>query len=284
MKEEAAVKKDGARENAARDAAIAMDSATFRRLGHRLVDQLAEFLESLPRRPVTRDESPSAVREALDLSGPLPESGTDPGPLLEQTARLLFDHSLFNGHPRFFGYITAPPAPIGILADFLASAVNANVGAWVLSPAATEIEAQTVRWIASFIGYPADCGGLLVSGGNMANFVCFLAARGAKAGWDVREQGLGAAGVPRLRVYASVETHTWLQKAADLAGLGTGSIRWIPTDSKLRMNVSLLRRHIEADRRDRSAARNRRAVPRARRLVPRRRRIRGLRVRRSRRA
>jgi len=154
-----------------RSAPIAMEPAAFRALGHQLVDQLAQLLESLPHRPVTRDESPSAVREALDLNGALPEAGTAPGPLLEETARLLFEHSLFNAHPRFFGYITAAPAPIGMLADFLAAAVNPNVGAWTLSPAATEIEAQTVRWIAELIGYPAGCGGLLVSGGNMANFV-----------------------------------------------------------------------------------------------------------------
>ena len=230
-----------------RHSPLAMDAATFRALGQRLVDQIADFLESLPRGPVTRDESPSAVRDALDLTSRLPESGVDPGPLLERTAQLLFDHSLFNGHPRFFGYITAPPAPIGILADFLAAAVNPNVGAWMLSPAATEVESQTVRWIAELIGYPVDCGGLLVSGGNMANIVCFLAARAAKAGWDVREHGLAGDSGRRLRVYGSVETHTWIQKAADLGGLGTASIRWIPTDAKLRMDVAALRRHIEAD-------------------------------------
>jgi glutamate/tyrosine decarboxylase-like PLP-dependent enzyme len=230
-----------------RSAPLAMDAATFRALGHRLVDQLAEFLASLPRRAVTHDASPSAVRHALDLTGPLPESGMEAGPLLERTAGLLFDHSLFNGHPRFFGYITAAPAPIGILGDLLASAVNANVGAWVLSPAATEIEAQTVRWISSLIGYPADCGGLLVSGGNMANFVCFFAARAAKAPWNVRERGVGVQGEPKLRVYASVETHTWIQKAADLAGLGTAAIQWIPTDSQMRMDVKALRQRIEAD-------------------------------------
>jgi glutamate/tyrosine decarboxylase-like PLP-dependent enzyme len=155
---------------------------------------------------------------------------------------------LFNAHPRFFGYITAAPAPIGVLGDFLAAAVNANVGAWTLSPAATEIESQTVRWIASLIGYPADCGGLLVSGGNMANVVCFLAARAAKAGWDVRADGVARASGQRLRVYGSAETHTWIQKAADIGGIGTESIRWIPTDDKLRMDVSALRRQIEADR------------------------------------
>jgi glutamate/tyrosine decarboxylase-like PLP-dependent enzyme len=231
-----------------RQAPLAMDAGTFRALGHRLVDQLAECLDAVPRGPVTRGESPSAVRQALDLSGPLPESGMDPGPLLERTTQLLFEHSLLNAHPRFFGYITSAPAPIGVLGDFLAAAVNANVGAWTLSPAATEIESQTVRWIASLIDYPADCGGLLVSGGNMANLVCFLAARTAKAGWAVRERGVAGGSGQRLRVYASPETHTWIQKAVDACGLGTGSIRWIPTNSDLRVDVSALRRQIESDR------------------------------------
>ncbi len=223
-----------------------MDSTTFRELGHRLVDQIAACLEAVPAGPVTRDESPSAVRRAMDLTAPLPEAGTEPGPLLEATTRFLFEHSLFNGHPRFFGYITASPAPIGMLGDFLAAAVNPNVGAWNLSPAATEIESQTVRWIASLIGYPTDCGGLLVSGGNMANIVGLLAARAAAADWNVREGGMGGAG-RTLRVYASVETHTWVQKAADLSGLGTNAIRWIPTDRRQRMQVDALRRQLEAD-------------------------------------
>jgi glutamate/tyrosine decarboxylase-like PLP-dependent enzyme len=91
---------------------------------------------------------------------------------------------------------------------------------------ATEMEGQVIRWLAQFIGYPADCGGLLLSGGNMANLTCFLAARAAQAGWDVRKQGVD--GGRRLCVYASAETHTWIHKAADLAGLGTDAIHWIP--------------------------------------------------------
>jgi aromatic-L-amino-acid/L-tryptophan decarboxylase len=247
MTKESATKESFVNGDSGRHTPLAMDAATFRKLGHRLVDQLAGFLESLPLGPVTRDESPSEVRDTLGLTGALPEMGTDPGPLLEETAQLLFAHSLFNGHPRFFGYITAPPAPIGILGDFLAAAINPNVGAWTLSPAATEIESQTVRWIAELIGYPANCGGLLLSGGNMANFVCFLAARTAKAGWDVRKYGVSEDSGRRLRVYCSVETHTWIQKATDLGGLGTASIRWIATDSNFRMDVSALCRQIEAD-------------------------------------
>ncbi|HMA95278.1 MAG TPA: hypothetical protein VKP30_21460, partial [Polyangiaceae bacterium] len=107
MTKESAVKESFVSGDASRHAPLAMDAATFRKLGHRLVDQLAGFLEWLPSGPVTRDESPSVVRDALDLTGPLPEIGTDPGPLLEETAQRLFAHSLFNGHPRFFGYITA---------------------------------------------------------------------------------------------------------------------------------------------------------------------------------
>jgi len=125
-----------------RQAPLAMDAEHFRALGHALVDQIAALLSSVPDRPVTPNEAPSAVREALGLNGGLPETGTDAAILLPQTAKGLFDHSLFNAHPRFFGYITSPPAPIGILGDFLASALNPNVGAWSLSPAATEIECK----------------------------------------------------------------------------------------------------------------------------------------------
>jgi len=223
-----------------------MSRDEFRKIGHELVDRIAEHLATLPERPVTPDESPSEVRRALGGDDPLPDAGIDAGLALTEATRLLFDHSLFNGHPRFFGYITSSPAPLGMLGDFLAAAANQNVGAWKLSPMATEIERQTVRWIAELIGFPADCGGLLVSGGNMANFACFLAARTAKAGWDARKTGLR--GAPDLAVYASTETHTWIQKATDLFGLGTDAIRWIPVDDSQQMIPSALRRKIEEDR------------------------------------
>lgn len=202
-----------------------MTSDQFRSIGHDFVDRITDFLASMSGRPVTPVESPEQVRAAMRATRALPEAGQDPGVLLRDAADLLFEHSLFNGHPRFYGYITSSAAPIGMLADLLAAAVNANVGGWKLSPMASEIEAQVIRWIAQFVGYPSDCGGLLVSGGNMANLTCFLAARAAQAGWDVREQGVATG--PPLCVYASSETHTWIQKAADLSGLGTRAIRWI---------------------------------------------------------
>jgi glutamate/tyrosine decarboxylase-like PLP-dependent enzyme len=226
---------------------IAMDPDQFRALGHAVVDRIAERLAAIPDGPVTHDYRPSTIRAAFDLDRPLPEQGTDAAGVLDGLVDRLFDHSLFNAHPKFLGYITAPPAPIGILGDFIASALNPNVGSWRLGPAATEIEAATVRWIGEFIGYPAGAGGLLVSGGNMANFACFFAARAAKTPWDIRVDGTTAGGSRRLRVYCSAETHTWIQKAADLSGIGTSAIRWIPTGADQRMRLDLLTRQIDED-------------------------------------
>ncbi len=229
-----------------RNAPLAMSGDEFRALGHTLVDRIAELLDSIPDRPLTPGAPPSVVREILGDSA-LPAEGTEAAELMDEATGLLFDNSLFNAHPRYWGYIIGSPAPIGALGDFLAAAVNPNLGGWRLSPMATEIEAQTVKWIAEMIGYPTDCGGLLVSGGNMANFVGFLTGRRMKAQWNIRAEGLRA-GSGNLRAYVSRETHTWVQKAADLFGLGTESICWISTDSELRMDLNDLRRQIEADR------------------------------------
>ncbi len=136
-----------------------MAASEFRELGHQLVDQIGDFLASLPDRAVTPAESTRQVRELLDSTRRLPESGAPADTLLKNTAHLLFEHSLHNGHPLFLGYITSSAAPLGMLADLLAASANPNVGKWDLSPVASEIEAQAVRWLAELIGYPDDCGG-----------------------------------------------------------------------------------------------------------------------------
>ena len=234
-----------------RDAPLEMNPSQFRAAGHALVDRIADLLASVPERPVAPHTTPSAIRARLG-DGRLPESGGDAATLLGDAATVLFDNSTFNGHPRFFGYITGSAAPIGILADMLAASVNPNCGAWSLSPTATEIERQTVRWVAEFIGFPASCGGLFVSGGNMANMVCFLAARTAharRAGWDIRAKGMSAGESAKLTLYTSAETHTWVQKAVELFGLGNDAIRWIEIDDAQRMRVDRLRERIAEDRR-----------------------------------
>ena len=222
-----------------------MPAEEFRYLGHGLIDQIADFYESLPKRALSRATGPAALRTLIG-TGELPERATDAGRLLADVAPVLFDHSLHNGHPRFMGYITSSAAPLGVLADLLATAVNANVAKWDLSPLASEIEAQTIRWIADLTGYPRDCGGLMVSGGTMANFLAFVAARDAGAPWDIRQTGNHGERWP-LTVYASEATHTWIEKAADVCGMGAGAVRWIGTDDAGRMRPNLLRERLDAD-------------------------------------
>jgi glutamate/tyrosine decarboxylase-like PLP-dependent enzyme len=223
-----------------------MEPDQFRRMGHELVDRIAEFLDSIREIKLTPGETPAQVRTLMGRSG-LPEQGADPQAVLREVTDLLLQHSLFNGHPRFMGYISSSAAPVGALADLLAATVNPNVGGWELSPVASEIEAQSVRWIAELVGYPSDCSGLLVSGGNMANMVCFLAGRRAMLGESVRAVGLSGVDATRARVYASTATHTWIQKAADLSGLGTDAIHWIEADHSQRMDPAMLRRAIRDD-------------------------------------
>jgi glutamate/tyrosine decarboxylase-like PLP-dependent enzyme len=211
----------------------------FRRVGHEMVDRLADFWDGVRDQPVTHGDDP--VR-AWGLVGKraLPEQGEPAGDVLSSAFDMLANGSLLNGHPKFFGYITAGAAPIGVLADLLASGINPNCGGWPLSPVASTIEIQTVQWIAELIGYPSDCGGALCSGGNVANMLAFWAARGA----EPREEGVGN---HRLRAYASAATHTWLQKAADLSGIGASNVVNIPIDGDERMSVSALRAAISAD-------------------------------------
>jgi aromatic-L-amino-acid/L-tryptophan decarboxylase len=231
-----------------RNAPLDLSPDEFRRLGHRLVDDLAGFLESLPARPVSPGSTPSELRARLGQRD-LPEHGANAQALLEEATELLIAHSVFNGHPRFMGYITSSAAPLGSLAELLAATVNPNCGSWGLSPMATLIEEQTVAWIAELVGIPRASGGLLVSGGNMANMIGFWAGRAATAGADLRMDGVGSDG-PRMVAYCSAETHTWIQKAADLSGLGTSAVRWIAVDRDRRMDATALAQQIDADRAD----------------------------------
>ena len=226
---------------------IEISPEEFRSIGYKLVDNIADFLEVLPSKPVSSGITPKELQNIFKKVS-IPDHGTKSETVLSEAAQLLFKYTTFNGHPKFWGYITSSAAPIGALGDMLAASVNPNVGAWDLSPIASEIESQTISWIAEMISYPVNSGGIMVSGGNMANFIGFLAARGAKADWSIRKEGLSSDSSKRLLVYASSETHTWIQKATDLFGLGTDSIRWIDVDSDQRILVDKLQKKIQEDK------------------------------------
>lgn len=224
---------------------IEINQEDFRKIGHQLIDDISDFISTIDKRPVTSKEKPSELQSILGNAS-LPEDGNSATELIPRVTELLLNHSLFNGHPKFFGYITSSAAPIGALADLLAASVNPNVGAHILSPMATEIEKQTVKWLAEFIGVPSSYGGILVSGGNMANFTAFLAARTAKAAKNIKEEGLSD--IPKkLTIYCSKTTHTWIDKAAILFGLGTKSVRWIQTDATNKMDNKVLEETIKED-------------------------------------
>ena len=228
-----------------RENSIEISKTEFRKMGYQLIDTISDFLDDISNQPVTTTKSIKELQQLLGNSS-LPNKGVSADELLISTSKLLFDNSLLNGHPKFFGFITSSAAPIGALADLLAASVNPNVGGQILSPIATEIEKQTITWLAEFIGVSPSYGGVLVSGGNMANFTAFLAARTAKAPKSIKENGLSNTS-KQLISYCSKSTHTWIDKAAILFGHGSNSIRWIPTDASNKMNIKALEQSIKED-------------------------------------
>lgn len=228
-----------------RETPIEINKEEFKKIGYQLIDTISDFINTIDKKPVTPGDSPEQLQKIIGNSS-LPENGVSAEKLFSKTSELLFNHSLLNGHPKFLGYITSSAAPIGALADLLAAVVNPNVGAQILSPIATEIEKQTVKWLAEFIGVSPSYGGILVSGGNMANFTAFLAARTVKAPRRIKEDGISNA-TDKLVIYCSMTTHTWIEKAAVLFGLGIKSIRWIKTDAANKMDNEVLEQTIKTD-------------------------------------
>jgi aromatic-L-amino-acid/L-tryptophan decarboxylase len=225
---------------------VKMDKEEFKKVGHYLIDSIADFFDNIGSRPVTTGETGKQLQAILG-TGSLPASGISADVIMKRATDLLYNHSLFNGHPKFLGYITSSGTPLGALSDLLSAAVNPNVGANILSPMATEIEKQTIRWLAELIGVSPESGGILVSGGNMANFTAFLAARTAKAPKSIKEDGMSNVNA-KLSVYCSTATHTWIEKAAFFFGIGTKSIRWIEQQDNGKVRLDLLAQAIVQDR------------------------------------
>jgi aromatic-L-amino-acid decarboxylase len=150
-----------------------------------------------------------------------------------------------NIHPRFWGWVMGTGTPAGMLAEMLAAGMNAHVAGF--DQAATVIEKQVLKWLKSLMGFPEAASGLLVSGGSAANLNGLLAARAAKAGWNIHEDGLHAG--PPLTVYGSSETHSWASKACDTMGMGRRAIRQVAADVDYRLDLAACRAMILADRR-----------------------------------
>jgi aromatic-L-amino-acid decarboxylase len=224
-----------------------LDAAEFGRLARRVLARLEETLAAVDTKPLTLGCVPERVVAAL-RAAPVPVRPTDPQSVVDEALSLMLNNSLFTAHPRFLGYVCPAADPIGILADTIVSAINPNAASVMMAPIGHEIERTVIRWLAQILGLPSEADGVLVSGGNEANLIGILSAREYQTPWPIRTAGFNHPDAAPLRVYATTEVHNGVQKAVEIAGLGSDALRMISVDKERRMNVGALNKAIEADR------------------------------------
>ena len=198
--------------------------------------RVLDYVESLPREPSADDEGGAAL--ARSLVQPLPETGRPYEELLD----FLFDKVVRKGFgtagPGYLAYIPGGGIVQSAVADFVADAVNRYVGVFAAAPGVAQLEANVVRWFADIVGYPETAGGILTSGGSLANFSALLTARRERLPDDF------LSGV----LYASDQAHHSIAKAAMLAGFPEGNVRSIPSDETYRLRLDALAAAVSEDR------------------------------------
>ncbi|MEM7081962.1 MAG: pyridoxal-dependent decarboxylase [Pseudomonadota bacterium] len=221
------------------------DWASMRALGHRMVDDLIDFLAEVRERPVW--QPPSDEMQAFFEQAP-PAEPMRPDAVYEQFLAYIRPFPLGNIHPRFWAWYMGNGTVMGAYAELLTAMLNANSGAG--KHGAMVVEQQVIGWLVQALNLPSDSSGLLVSGGSMANLVGLVVARHAQSTYDHRRHGYQSgpgANAPAMRVYASTELHSCNQKALELMGMGSQALVRVPVDANYRIDISALRRAIEAD-------------------------------------
>jgi len=214
----------------------------LRALGHRMVDDLLDYLRTVRERPVWRPIPPE-LRARFRVPVPRAPEGAERA--YQDFRDHVLPHPMGNIHPRFWGWVIGTGTPLGALAEMLAAGMNPNMGGGDHVP--NQVEAQVLDWCKEMLGYPLAASGLLVSGGSMANLVGLAVARHARAGFDVRQKGVRDAAGP-LTVYGSVETHSSVRKAVELLGLGSEALRLAPVTDEFEIDLAALERMIAEDR------------------------------------
>lgn len=218
------------------------DWEQVRALGHRMVDDMLDYLRQVRERPAWQP-IPQEVKERLQRPLPLHAEGAETA--YEEFQRYVLPHPMGNIHPRFWGWVIGTGTFTGALAEMLAATMNPNVGG--CDQGAVYVEQQVLDWCKEMLGYPMNASGLLVSGGSMANLVGLTVARDTKAGFDVARLGVQAA-PRRFTMYGSMEIHSSLQKAAQLLGLGNEGLRRIPVNAEFQIDIEALAATITEDR------------------------------------
>lgn len=222
-----------------------MSPAEFRRQGYAAVDLAAAYLERLGGLPPLAQVEPGIVAAALPEQAP--REGESMEAIMADIEHLLIPASTHWNHPRFFAYFNSSAAGAGILGELLGATLNVNAMLWRTGPAATELEWVVCRWLARLTGLPDSFDGHINDTASTSTLVALAAAREA-AGLEVRELGLaGRPGLPQLRVYASEQAHSSVEKAVITLGLGRAGYRPIACDPEFRMDPRALAAAIAED-------------------------------------
>ncbi len=222
-----------------------LSAEIFQKYGCDIVSWIANYLENMDEYPVLSPLSPGAVKEKLPSSPPLEPD--DFATIWEDFQNIILPGITHWNHPRFFAYFSITGSYPGIIGELLASALNVNAMLWKTSPAATELEEVVLNWLRQMVGLPAGFVGVINDTASVGS-LCAMAAAREYANLQIREQGLcGRQDLPRLRMYASAEAHSSIEKAAIVLGLGQQGLRKIPPDDAFRMDVAALQQAIQED-------------------------------------
>ena len=214
----------------------------FRTTAHHALDQALGRLQHVADGPVWRP-TPDQVRGRF--VEPLPRQPRDLKDVLVDVDALIAPFVVGNTHPRFFGWAHGAGTPIGVVAELIAAALNANCGG--RDHIGPIVERQIALWAAEALGLPAQSSGVFVTGASQANFLGLLVARDAALGHGVRAGGLKAEAA-QLCAYASSEAHGCVRQATELAGIGSAFLRAIETDAAGAMRLDVLQAAIDSDR------------------------------------
>ncbi len=216
-----------------------------RHMMHQMVDDAVNYMAGLRDRPIWQ-EIPENILETFKET--VPRESTDINKVYSEFKNNILPYPMGNAHPRFWAWYMGNGTATGVMGDFWASLINCNMGGG--NHAGHKIEEQVVDWLKEIVGFPKDAGGLLVSGGSMANYTALAVARNSKLGYDVRKEGIVAEFASRVRVYASTEIHSCNQKALELLGLGSISLVKIKVKQDFTIDMEALKSRITEDRAD----------------------------------
>ncbi len=222
-----------------------MDSETFRRLGHELVDWVADHRGRLESLPVMSRVRPGEIRSRLPASPPA-EGGRIRDAIDALDAVVMPGITHWN-HPSFFAYFPSNTSHASILADLVCAGLGAQGMSWQTSPAATEVEEVVMDWLRQMLGLPATFTGVIHDTASTSTLTALLCARERTSNFSQNREGLQA-GEPPLVVYASDQAHSSIEKDVLLAGFGKRHLRLVATDRAHAMRIDALAEAIEADR------------------------------------